>query len=102
MKPRPFLGAIVVCSVATARFVGTTGVLHDGKIIVETGVMLNDTMFLNTRHATSTVCHERMHAVTGVRDRYHRRPKTSCVWGSLPTPSRFDVAYERRVYEPRS
>jgi hypothetical protein len=101
LKPRPFVGAIVVCSVATAPFVGMTGMLHDGTTIVETRVMLNDTMFLNTRDATNTVCHELMHAVTGIKDRYHRRPKTSCVWGSLPTPGRFDVAYARRVYEPR-
>jgi hypothetical protein len=43
-----------------------------------------------------------MHAVTGIKDRYQRRPKTSCVWGSLPTPGRFDAAYAHRVYEPRS
>jgi hypothetical protein len=100
LKPRPFVGAIVVRSVPTAPFVGMTGVLHDGTTMVETRVMLNDTMFLNTRHATNTVCQELMHAVTGIKDRYHRRPKTSCVWGSLPTPGRFDVAYARRVYEP--
>jgi hypothetical protein len=99
LKSRPFVGAIVVCSVATAPFVGMTGVLHDGTTIVETRVMLNDTMFRNTRGATNTVCHEMMHAVTGIKDRYHRRPKTSCVWGSLPTPGRFDVAYARRVYK---
>ena len=58
-------------------------------------------MFRNTREATNTVCHELMHAVTGIKDRYHRRPKTSCVWGSLSTPGRFDVAYARRVYKPR-
>jgi hypothetical protein len=100
LKSRPFVGAIVVCSVATAPFVGMTGVLHDGTTIVETRVMLNDTMFRNTRGATNTVCHEMMHAVTGIKDRYHRRPKTSCVWGSLPIPGRFDVAYARRVYQP--
>jgi hypothetical protein len=83
LKPRPYLGAIVVCLVATAPFVGMTGVLHDDKTIVETRVMLNDMMFLNTRDATNTVCHELMDAVTGVRDRYHRRPKTSCVRGSV-------------------
>jgi hypothetical protein len=77
LKPRPFVGAIVVCSMATAPFVGMTGVLHDGKTIVETRIMLNDTMFLNTRDATNTVCHELMHAVTGIKDRYHRRPRTS-------------------------
>jgi hypothetical protein len=102
LKPHPFVRAIVVCSVPTAPFVGMTGVLHDGKTIVETRVMLNDTMFLNTRHATNTVCHKLMHAVTGIKDRYHRRPKSSCVWGSQPTPGRFDVANARRVYKPRS
>ncbi len=102
LKPRPYFGAIVVCSVPTAPFVGMTGVLHDGTTIVETRVMLNDEMFFNTRSATNTVCHELMHAVTGIKDRYHRRPKTSCVWGSLPTPGRFDVAYARKIYEPRN
>ena len=78
-----------------------TGVLHDGTTIVETHVMLNDTMYLNTRDATSTVCHELMHAVTGIKDRYRRRLKSCCVWGSLPTPGRCDVTYARRVYEPQ-
>lgn len=102
LKPHPFVGAIVVCSVPTAPFDGMAGVLHDGMTIVETRVMLNDTMFRNTQDATNTVCHELMHAVTGIKDRYHRRPKTSCVWGSLPAPGRFDVTYTRKVYEPRN
>jgi hypothetical protein len=101
LKSRPVVGAIIVCSVPAAPFVGITGVLHDGTTIVETRVMLNDTMFLDTRDATNTLCHELMHAVTGIKDRYHRRSKTFCVWGSLSTPGRFDVAYARRVYEPR-
>jgi hypothetical protein len=79
LKPRPFVGAIVACSVPTAPFVGMSGVLRNGKTIVETRVMLNDTMFLNARDATNTVCHELMHAVTGIKDRYHRRAKSSCV-----------------------
>jgi hypothetical protein len=102
LKPRPVAGSIIVCSVRTAPFVGMTGVLHDGTTIVETRIMLNDKMFLTTRDATNTVCHELMHAVTGIKDRYYRRPKTSCVWGSLPTPGRFDVAYARKVYQPRN
>ena len=102
LKPRPIVGAIIVCSMPAAPFVGMTGVLHDGTTIVETRIMLNDKLYLNTRQATNTVCHELMHAVTGIKDRYHRRPQTSCVWGSLPTPGRFDVAYARRVYEPRN
>jgi len=99
LTPRPVFGAIIFCSVPTAPFAGMAGVLHDDTTIVETRVMLNDTMFLNARHATNIVCHEMMHAVTGIEDRYQRRPKTTCVWGSLPAPGRFDVAYARRVYE---
>jgi hypothetical protein len=102
LKPRPVAGAIIVCSVASAPFVGMTGVLHHGTTIVETRIMLNDRRFRNTREATNTVCHELMHAVTGIKDRYHRRPKTSCVWGSLPSPGRFDVRYARKVYEARN
>jgi hypothetical protein len=78
-----------------------TGVLHDGTAIVETRVMLNGKLYTNTRDATNPVCHELMHAVTGIKDQYHRRPKTACVWGSLPTLGRFDIAYARNVYEPR-
>jgi hypothetical protein len=102
LKPRPYAGAIVACSMATAPFVGMMGVLHDGKTIVETRVMLNDMMFLTMRDATNTVCHEPMHAMTGIKDRYQRRPKSSCVWGSLPTPGRFAVAYARKVHELRN
>jgi hypothetical protein len=101
-RPHPVVGAIIVCTVPTAPFVGMTGVLHDGTTIVETRVMLNDETFFNARDATNTVCHELMHAVTGIKDRYGRRSKTSCVWGSLPTPGRFDVANARKVYEPRN
>ena len=54
LKPRPIVGAIIVCSVPTAPFVGMTGVLHDGTTIVETRVMLNDRLYLNTRQATNT------------------------------------------------
>ena len=102
LKPRPVAGAIIDCSVASALFVGMTGVLHDGTTIVETRVMLNDRKFRNSRQATYTVCHVLMHAVTGIEDRCDRRQKTSCVWGSLPSPGCFDVAYARRVHEPRS
>jgi hypothetical protein len=88
--------------VSTTTFVGKAAVRHDGTTIVETRVMLNDQRVVDPLHATNTVCHELMHAVTGIKDRHHRRPKTSSVWGSLPTPGRSDAAYARRVYEPRS
>jgi hypothetical protein len=101
-RPHPVVGAIIVCSVPAAPFAGMTGVRHDGTTIVETRVMRNDKLYTNTGDATNTVCHELMHTVTDIKDRYHRRPKMSCVWGSPPTPGRFDLAHARKVYEPRS
>jgi hypothetical protein len=54
------------------------------------------------------VCHELMHVLTGIGDRYAVDPETgvvtgpypdqSCVWGILPHPGPFDVAYAKRVY----
>jgi hypothetical protein len=95
---RTFVGAIVVCSVPTATFVGMTGIWTGRSTMLDTRILLNDRRFLNERFATNTVCHELMHAVTGIRDNYDRRPKSSCVWGNLPTPGRFDAAYARKVY----
>jgi hypothetical protein len=54
------------------------------------------------------VCHELMHVLTGISDRYVVDPETgidggpypdqSCVWGILPGPGSFDVAYAKKVY----
>jgi hypothetical protein len=101
LSDRVFAGAIVVCSAPTAPFVGMTGILSGNTTIVDTRIILNDRRFLNSRFATNTVCHELMHAVTGIRDNYDRRPNKSCVWGNLPTPGSFDVAYARKVYGGR-
>ena len=82
--PRPVAGANIVCSVTSPPFVAMTGVLHDGTTIVETRVMLNDRKFRNPRQATNTVCHELMHAVTGIKDRCDRRQKTSSCGALCP------------------
>jgi hypothetical protein len=95
---RVFTSAIVVCSVPTAPFVGMTSMWAGSTSMVDTRILLNDQGFFNARYATNTVCHELMHAVTGIPDRYDRRPKTSCVWGNLPTPGRFDAIYASKVY----
>lgn len=47
----------------------------------------------------NTVCHELMHALTGIPDNYDfPQRERSCVWGLLPEPGPFDVRYARRVY----
>lgn len=98
MKKQVVAGAIVVCSTATAPYAGWTRVWGDRTEMIATRIVLNDRLFLSERFATNTVCHELMHAVTGIKDKYDRRRKTSCVWGDLPAPGRFDVAYARKVY----
>ena len=98
LNDRVFIGAIAVCSVPAAPFVGMTTLWAGDKTMFDTRIILNDGRFVNQRFATNTVCHELMHALTGIRDKYGRRPKTSCVWGNLITPGRFDVAYARKVY----
>jgi hypothetical protein len=45
----------------------------------------------------NAVCHELMHAVTGIPDNYGANPE-SCVWGDLSHPGPFDAAYAKRVY----
>ncbi len=98
LNTREFTGVIVVCSVPTASFVGMTGMWAGDTTMIDTRIILNDRRFLNPRFAANTVCHELMHAVTGIRDNYDRRPKSSCVWGNLTAPGRFDAAYARKVY----
>jgi hypothetical protein len=102
LSGRIFSGAIAVCSVSAAPFVGMTGVWTARKETIDTRIILNDRGFFNERFATNTVCHELMHAVTGIRDKYDRRPKTSCVWGDLTSPGRFDAAYARKVFGEES
>lgn len=48
---------------------------------------------------SQTVCHELMHAITGVRDDYdYPHLATSCVQGALDEPGSWDRAFARRVY----
>jgi hypothetical protein len=45
------------------------------------------------------LCHELMHALTGIPDNAALPyPDDSCVWGFLPHPGSFDVAYAQAVY----
>ena len=91
-------GTIIVCSTANASFVGWTRMWGDGTGIYRSHIVLNDAAFGTRRYATNTICHELMHAITGIDDNYDRRPATSCVWGDLAKPGRFDVAYAAKVY----
>lgn len=45
----------------------------------------------------NSVCHEFMHALSGIPDRYFSR-ENSCVHGLMDNPGAFDIAYLKRVY----
>jgi hypothetical protein len=47
----------------------------------------------------NTVCHEFMHATTGIPDNDFARPDTSCVWGDLSAPGSFDAQFARKLYK---
>ena len=49
----------------------------------------------------NVVCHEFMHATTGIPDNYGARPDTSCVWGDLSAPGSFDAQYAHQVYKQK-
>jgi uncharacterized membrane protein YgcG len=49
----------------------------------------------------NVVCHEFMHATTGIADNYGARPDTSCVWGDLSAPGSFDAQYAHQVYKQK-
>lgn len=43
------------------------------------------------------LCHELMHALTGVADNYNAMPDDSCVWGNTMTPGPFDVELLQKI-----
>lgn len=45
------------------------------------------------------LCHEMMHALTGVRDNYNAEPE-SCVWGKRDSLGVWDVALLKSIYNP--
>jgi hypothetical protein len=56
----------------------------------------------NPARRDTIVCHEFMHATTGIRDNYDALPDTSCVWGSLTAPGSFDAQYARKLYKKQA
>jgi hypothetical protein len=104
LKPRAHRSNVLVCSAPDLDAqAGATDPHHrwrDGRLErVGARVSLDDGLHavLGWRRP-NTVCHELMHAVLAVRDRYDSRPGTSCVRGDLDAPGPWDAAYARRAY----
>jgi hypothetical protein len=99
ISPGVHSGGITVC---TAPFLPASAELGEAQFSVKKGRLSRVRITLSEagspRLRDTTVCHEFMHATTGIPDNYGALPTTSCVWGSLSAPGSFDAHYARRVY----
>lgn len=48
---------------------------------------------------SNLICHELMHALTGIGDNYGALPDQSCVWGYLSAPGSWDVEQLRKTFK---
>ena len=100
ISPTLHRGGIVVC---------TTPLLSSGAERGRTEFYVNQGQLSRVRISLAeetnrelrdnTVCHEFMHATTGIPDNEGALPDTSCVWGDLSAPGSFDAQYARKVYK---
>jgi hypothetical protein len=84
--------SIKVCSVPERPYGGR----ERGQMI-----LLNDTYTgpWYDQFRAGVVCHEMMHALTGIPDNYGALPDQSCVWGELSQPGPLDVDRLREMYQ---
>jgi hypothetical protein len=91
-----FRGPIKVCSMQSTTQAGSGGMgWHT--------IWLSDeyTGEWYDQFRARSVCHEMMHALTGVRDNEGALPDQSCIWGSLSQPGAFDIDLLRDQYRRR-
>ena len=100
IDPDLFRGGIVVCSapaLSSSDELGLTEFFVERGQISRVRITLSEEFDPTLRD--NIVCHEFMHAITGIRDNYGALPDTSCVWGNLNAPGSFDVQYVRKLYK---
>ena len=93
-------GGIVVCTVpalASDDEPGRTEFFVNQGRLSRVRIMLSEATDPGLRD--NAVCHEFMHATTGIPDNYFARPNTSCVWGDLSAPGSFDAQFAQKVYK---
>ncbi len=101
--PQLHRGGIVVCTVPSLPppgELGTTDFWVSKGQLSRVRITLSATGDPEARD--NTVCHEFMHATTGIPDHYDALPTTSCVWGDLNAPGSFDAQYAHRAYKPQA
>jgi hypothetical protein len=93
-------GGITVC---TAPSLPANAELGEAQFSVNKGQLSRVRITLSEASAPqlrdTTVCHEFMHATTGIPDNYGALPESSCVWGNLTAPGAFDARYAHKVYQ---
>jgi len=95
-------GGIVVCNapmLASGDELGRTVFFVSQGQLSRVRITLPEATIAGLRD--NVVCHEFMHATTGIPDNYGARPDTSCVWGNLSTPGSFDAQYAHQVYNQK-
>ena len=93
-------GGIVVCNapmLASGDELGRTVFFVSQGQLSRVRITLPEATIAGLRD--NVVCHEFMHATTGIPDNYGARPDTSCVWGRLSAPGSFDAQYARKLYK---
>jgi hypothetical protein len=102
IDPDLFRGGIVVCSAPSLL---SSDELARTEFFVERGqisrvrITLSET--IDPAQRDNIVCHEFMHATTGIGDNYGALPDTSCVWGDLNAPGSFDAQFAQKVYKDK-
>jgi hypothetical protein len=98
-------------TVAVCEFWHVTvwGAVQGGAVRERRIEVSGDPMVLPHGHRARALCHEMMHAITGIRDNHVYDPATgittwalpdqSCVWGELSQPGPFDLDRLRQVYQ---
>jgi len=100
IDPQLHRDGIVVCTtpaLASADELGLTEFFVERGQISRVRITLPEAT--NPGLRDNVVCHEFMHAATGIEDNYGARPDTSCVWGDLSAPGSFDAQYARKLYK---
>ena len=102
IDPQLHRDGIVVCTtpaLASADELGLTEFFVERGQISRVRITLSEEFDPTLRD--NIVCHEFMHAITGIRDNYGALPDTSCVWGNLNAPGSFDAQYVRKLYKDK-
>lgn len=99
-KQRFRKATITICSQPDGDGAGTTRYKRKNRTFADKRVkitLIGDASENRFNGSQNTVCHEMMHALTGIGD--DSTPRDSCVQGRLDAPGAWDVAYLEQAYQ---